>query len=130
MTRIFKVVGNFPDDKFNKMLSTLEKHFSFMYLDETLFLSLNDYHDEDNADHILKSVFKPAKDYYIQSITYDNVHALAPIVKEWCLNNFAKLNMQSVEDEEQEKLQQRMQALRLTEERLRELSNKTRKEGS
>lgn len=130
MNRIFKVVGNFPDDKFDKMLATLEKHFSFMYLDETLFLSLNDYRDEDNVGDILKSVFKPAKDYYIQTITYDSVHALSPIVKEWCLNNFAKLNMQSVEDEEQDKLQMRMQALKLTEERLKELSNKHRKEGS
>lgn len=124
MNRIFKVIGKFPEDKFDKMLNILEKHFSFIYIDETLFLSLNDYSDEEKALSVLKSVFKPAKNYLIQTINYENVHKLSPFVKEWCLNRFASLNKQEVENEEQDKLHQRMLALRRTEEKLKELYNK------
>lgn len=130
MNEIFKVVGDFQDNTFTKIINKLEENFSFIYLDNTMYVALNHINTFDDNEKELRKIFKPSKNYYIQSITSSDLQSLNDWAKDWCVSNINKLALQRKEVENQEILKARMDALDKTEVQLIELMNKKRKEES
>jgi len=102
----YKVVGNFTDDNFEKILDKILKKFIYMYVDKALFIALKDYNDFEGSAELIDKTFRPVRDFYIEEINEQNVVNQTPIVKDWCLNNLVRLDTQRYEVENQEKLHQ------------------------
>ena len=51
---IFKIVGNFDEVDFEKMLNKLTSIFEFIYCDESLFVALRKWSDRELIDKTLK----------------------------------------------------------------------------
>ena len=108
MQMVFKIVGNFTDEKvnFDKILEKISKHFIFMYIKDGLFVAIKDFHFADESESFLRKTFKPSKFFYISEINEKNVSDQFEIIQEWCLSNFVRLETQKYEEVEQDKLKQ------------------------
>lgn len=130
MKMVFKVVGNFDDSNFYRMLDKLEEKFSFIYYSDAIFASIKNYKDSEQAEDFLKKIFRPARNFLIAEINETNINRQSDIVKEWCLNNFVKLESQKFEDEEQTRLKQVWERMDHLEQTLNEMQNELRKENN
>lgn len=129
---IFKIVGNFDEVDFEKMLNKLSSLFEFIYCDESLFIALRKWPERDLVDKTLKSVLKPAKFFVIKEINENNLGKENPTVIKWCRDNFVDLDKQRFEIEQQERLKSTMIALdeceRILASRKKEALKKNREE--
>lgn len=101
---IYKIIGNFTDENFEKIIAKVSSKFKFMYCNDTLYVSMKniDFLNEDKA--FLYKIFRPAKDFFIVEITEQNILKEDEIVGEWCKDNFVLLEKQKFEKEQQAKL--------------------------
>lgn len=108
---IFKIVGNFDDVDFEKMLDKLSSIFEFIYCDESLFVALRKWSDRELIDKTLKSTLKPAKFFVVKEINEYNLGKENPNIIKWCRDIFVDLDKQRFEVEQQERLKCTMDAL-------------------
>ena len=129
---IFKIVGNFDEVDFEKLLSKLSTIFEFIYCDESLFIALRKWTDHELIEKTLKSVFRPAKFFVIKEINENNLGKENPTIIKWCRDNFVDLDKQRFEIEQQERLKATMSALdeceRILASRKKEALKKNREE--
>lgn len=129
---IYKIVGNFDDVDFEKMLNKLGTIFEFIYCDESLFISLRRWSDCDLMDKTMKAALKPASFFVVKKIDENNLGREVPTIRKWCRDNFVELDKQRFEIEQQERLKQTMIALdeceRILASRKKEALNKDREE--
>jgi len=128
MNYIYKIVGNFTDDNIQKILKKTSNDFVSIYIDKILFLSLKTITKEEECKKVLDKVFRPIRDFYIEEINETNVNTLSPFIKEWCLNNFVRLDTEKYESEHQEELINIWKSLDEFEEKLKDKINNNRKE--
>lgn len=108
---IYKVVGNFNQENFEKIIKRVSERFGFMYYNETLYLSVKDYDSMEGHKDVLSKAFRPSKDFLIREITSENILKEPEIISEWCRNNFVSLEQQKYEKEQQAKLQEVWKAM-------------------
>lgn len=108
---IFKIIGNFDDIDFEKMLNKLESCFEFIYYNDCLFIALRDYKNYENVKTFLKKVFKPSSFFVIKEINEQNLKKEDVIIIRWCRDNFVSLDKQRYEIEQQDRLKKTMIAL-------------------
>lgn len=129
---IYKIVGNFDEIDFEKMLDKLSEIFEFIYCDESLFIALRKWVDKEIAEKTLKSTLRPAKFFVVKEINEFNLNKENPAVIKWCRDNFVELDKQRFEIEQQDRLKLAMTALdeceRILASRKREALKKNREE--
>ena len=97
---IFKIKSNVFDEKIGAILHKLSKDYSLLFLDETLFISPNNYNQEIN----FKKALRPQKDFLISELDEIEIAREDDIVKEWCKEKMVQLDIQRLEAEKQEYL--------------------------
>lgn len=105
MELIYKVIGNFDDCDFEEIIDKISAIFKFIYLNDTLYLSLVDYKDYNKQHNILCEAFQPQSNFVITPITEKNIMKQQDVVMQWCRDNFLTLDIQRYEIEQQVKLQ-------------------------
>lgn len=101
---IYKIIGNFTDENFEKIIAKVSSRFKFMYCNDTLYVSMKNIDSLSEDKAFLYKIFKPAKDFFIVEITEQNILKEDEIVGEWCKDNFVWLEKQRFEKEQQIKL--------------------------
>lgn len=97
---IFKIKSNVFDEKIGIILHKLSKDYSLLFLDDTLFVSPNNYDQEIN----FKRALRPQRDYLISKMDEIEMAKESEIVKEWCKERMVNLDLQRFEAEKQEYL--------------------------
>ena len=101
---IYKIIGNFTDQNFNRIIDKISLKFNFIYCNDTLYISIKNIDSlSENKDYLAK-LFKPAKDFFITEITEQNILKENEMISEWCRENFVRLESQKFEIEQQAKL--------------------------
>lgn len=108
---VYKIVGDFDDNKFEKMLKQLSGCFKIIYINETLYVALKDVQKEDESNALIDKIFKPARNFYIKKIDETNIMKEHETIVTWCRDNFVALDRQRYEIEQQDKLQRAWRAL-------------------
>ena len=108
---IFKIIGNFDEVDFEKILNKLSTTFEFMYSDNSLFIALRNYSEKDKAKNVMKNALRPSSFFITKEITENNLGKESPTVIKWCRDNFVELDKQRFEVEQQARLKQAMVAL-------------------
>ena len=103
---IYKIIGCFNDENFEKILKKISTLFDFIYTDQSLFIGLKNYQYKDEGNFLIKKTFRPIKDFYIETIDEKNINKQSPFVKQWCLDRFVLLDTQKFEIQEQDRLKQ------------------------
>lgn len=103
---IYKIIGRFNDENFEKILKKISTLFDFIYTDQSLFIGLKNYQYKDDANALIKKTFRPVKDFYIETIDEKNINKQSQFVKQWCLDRFVLLDTQKFEIQEQDRLKQ------------------------
>ena len=101
---IYKIIGNFTDENFDRIISKISLRFKFMYCNDTLYVSIKNFNSLIQDKEYLYKVFKPAKDFFITEITEQTILKENEVIGEWCKDNFVLLEKQRFEEEQQEKL--------------------------
>ena len=126
---VYRVIGNFTNDNFEKLLTKLCSKFKTLYLNNVLYLALINFNDKDICDDTLKKVFKPARDFFITKIEEGNIMDLEPDALVWCRDNLVELDKQRYEKENQEQLKLTWEAMdRLEDDLKQKLIEKRSKE--
>lgn len=108
---IYKIIGNFTDENFEKIISKVSLRFKFMYCNDTLYVSMKNVDSIEEDKLSLYKIFKPAKDFFIVEITEQTILKEDEIVGEWCKDNFVILEKQRFEKEQQAKLKKTWMAM-------------------
>lgn len=108
---VYKIVGDFDDNKFEKMLKQLSGCFKFIYINETLYVALKDVQKEDESNTLMDKIFKPARNFYIKKIDETNIMKEHESIVTWCRDNLVALDRQRYEIEQQDKLQRAWKAM-------------------
>ena len=103
---VYKIIGHFDDDNFEKILEKISTLFDFIYIDQSLFVGLRKYQYKEEGDNLLKKVLRPSKNFYIEQIDEKNISRQSDFIKQWCLDKFVLLDTQKFEIQEQERLRQ------------------------
>lgn len=103
---IYKIIGRFNDENFEKILKKISTLFDFIYTDQSLFIGLKNYQYKDEGNFLIKKTFRPIKDFYIEVIDEKNINKQSQFVKQWCLDRFVLLDTQKFEVQEQDRLKQ------------------------
>ena len=103
---IYKIIGRFNDENFEKILKKISTLFDFVYTEHSLFIGLKNYQYKDEGDILIKKTFRPIKDFYIEAINEKNIGKQSQFIKQWCLDKFVLLDTQKFEVQEQKKLKQ------------------------
>lgn len=126
---VYRVIGNFTNDNFEKLLTKLCSKFKTLYLNNVLYLALINFNDKDICDDTLKKVFKPTRDFFITKIEEGNIMDLEPDALVWCRDNLVELDKQRYEKENQEQLKLTWEAMdRLEDDLKQKLIEKRSKE--
>ena len=108
---VYRVIGNFTNDNFEKILNKLCSKFKALYLNNTLYLALINIDDENICEEILKKTLRPARDFFITEIKEKNIMDLEPDALVWCRDNLVELDKQKYERLNQEKLKSTWEAM-------------------
>ena len=81
---IFKIVGNFDEVDFEKMLDKLTSIFEFIYCDESLFVALRKWSDRELINKTLKAALKPAKFFVVKERSLYTLGKAQPNIIKWC----------------------------------------------
>lgn len=106
MKYVYKVVGNFSEDNFDKILTKISKKFVTLYVDKTLYIALKSFDDYEGSEDLIRNTFKPVRDFYVEEVTEKNIVNQHPFSKDWCLNNLVKLDTEHYEHDNQAKLRE------------------------
>lgn len=106
MKYVFKIVGNFNDENFEKILNKIASKYISLYTNKTLFIALKSWADREGSEALLNKAFRPVRDFYIEEVNEKNVSDLPPAIGDWCLNQLLRLDTERFEEENQAKLQQ------------------------
>lgn len=101
---IYKIIGNFTDENFDKIITKVASRFKFMYCNDTLYISMKSIDSIGEDREFLYKIFRPARDFFIVEINEENILKEDDIVGEWCKDNFVLLEKQRFEKEQQSKL--------------------------
>ena len=101
---IYKIIGNFTDENFEKIIVKVSSKFKFLYCNDTLYVSMKSVDSLSEDKEFLYRIFKPARDFFIVEITEQNILKEDEIVGEWCKDNFVLLEKQRFEKEQQAKM--------------------------
>lgn len=101
---IYKIVGNFTDENFDRIISKVSSRFKFMYCNDTLYVSMKSIDSLSEDKEFLYKIFRPARDFFIIEITEQTILKEDEVVGEWCKDNFVLLEKQKFEKEQQVKL--------------------------
>ena len=101
---IYKVIGNFTDENFEKIIIKISSKFKFMYCNDTLYVSMKSVDSLIEDKQFLYKVFRPAKNFFITEITEQTILKEDDVIGEWCKDNFVLLEKQRYEKEQQAKL--------------------------
>ena len=104
MELIYKIVGNFDDCDFEAIINKVNQIFKFIYINDTLYLSLINYQDYDKQKEVLEQAFQPANNFLITPINEKNIMKQNDVAIQWCRDNFVNLETQRYEIEQQQKL--------------------------
>lgn len=108
---IYKIIGNFTDENFEKIISKISLKFKFMYCNDTLYVSMKSVDSIEEDKLFLYKIFKPAKDFFIIEITEQTILKEDEVIGEWCKDNFVFLEKQKFEKEQQVKLKKTWMAM-------------------
>lgn len=120
---VLKVYGEFADETFSEMLEKLNRFFNIMYIDNTLYLALRNYTQEDEARKFVKKVLKPAKNFLVIDLDAKKITQECQEIMEWCRDAFVVLETQRFEDEQQEVIKRTLDDIEKLKERLRNLKD-------
>lgn len=101
---IYKIIGNFTNENFDRIIEKLSLKFKFIYCNNTLYASIKNIDIIEEGKEFLHKIFKPAKDFFITEITEKSILKEDDVIIEWCKNNFVSLEKQKFEKEQQQKL--------------------------
>ena len=101
---IYKIIGNFTDENFERIITKVSSKFKFMYCNDTLYVSMKSVDSLSEDKEFLYKIFKPARDFFIVEITEQNILKEDEVVGEWCKDNLVLLEKQRFEKEQQVKL--------------------------
>lgn len=101
---IYKIVGNFTDQNFDRIISKVSSRFKFMYCNDTLYVSIKTVDSLSEDKEFLYKIFRPARDFFIVEITEQTILKEDEVIGEWCKDNFVLLEKQKFEKEQQAKL--------------------------
>lgn len=101
---VYKIIGNFTNENFEKIISKVSSKFKFMYYNDTLYVSMKLVDSLKEDKEFLYRIFKPAKDFFIVEINEQNILKEEDIIGEWCKDNLVSLEKQKFEKDEQNKL--------------------------
>lgn len=101
---IYKIVGNFTDENFDRIISKVSSRFKFMYCNDTLYVSMKSIDSLSEDKEFLYKIFRPARDFFVIEITEQTILKEDEVVGEWCKDNFVLLEKQKFEKEQQVKL--------------------------
>lgn len=118
---VYKIQGDFNENNFEKILSKLAQKCIFIYVTDTMYVSLKSIEYLDDSDTFIKSVFKPARSFLITKINEQNILKEDFVSGSWCKDQFVRLEKQLYEKNEQEKLQATWQAMDRMESELEKL---------
>ena len=118
MNYVFKIMGDFNEKNFCKLLTKISQDFVFIYFDKALFIAQKHYSISKFSVEKLCEYFKSIKNFYIEEVTEKNVGFLSPVAKDWCLNNLVRLDTERYESENQIKLQKIWKAMDAMEQEL------------
>lgn len=101
---IYKIIGNFTDENFDRIISKISSRFKFMYCNDTLYVSMKSIDSLSEDKEFLYKIFRPARDFFIVEITEKTILKEDEVIGEWCKDNFVLLEKQKFEKEQQAKL--------------------------
>lgn len=101
---IYKIIGNFTDENFDKIIAKIASRFKFMYCNDTLYISMKSIDSIGEDREFLYKIFRPARDFFIVEINEENILKEDDVIGEWCKDNFVLLEKQRFEKEQQSKL--------------------------
>ena len=126
---IYKIIGNFKDENFDRIIAKVSSRFKFMYCNDTLYVSMKNVDCLSEDKDFLYRIFKPARDFFIIEITEQSILKEDEVIGEWCKDNFVLLEKQRFEKEQQLKLQKTWLAMDNMENQLKsELLKKNQKD--
>lgn len=97
---IFKVKSNVFNEKIGEILHKLSGEYSLLFLEETLFISPNNYNQEIN----FKKALRPQRDFLVSELSDSDIAKECEVVKDWCKERLVQLDIQRFEAEQQEYL--------------------------
>ena len=103
---VYKIIGRFDDNDFEKILKKISEFFDFIYVDQSLFVGLRNYQYKEEGDNLLKKALRPSKNFYIEQVDEKNINRQSDFVKQWCLDKLVLLDTQRFEIQEQSRLRQ------------------------
>ena len=136
MGYVYKIQGDFNETNFEDIIEELSKKFFFMYVEDTLFVAIKNFKDDNKSKNIISKIIhnnNDDDDFAIIEITRKNIDRLNDVAKEWCLNNLVRIDTDRYESEHQEDLKSYWIAMNKMEEELSkqlEERNKENKENN
>ena len=108
---VYKIIGNFTNENFGKILNKIQDRFKFIYKNNALYLCVLDYKGnmDLNVKEDLKEIFKD--EFLVNEITENNIMKEEDTTKEWCRDCLVDIDRQRYEYEKQERLKAVMQAM-------------------
>ena len=97
---IYKIIGNFTDENFDKIIAKVASRFKFMYYNDTLYISMKSIDSIGEDREFLYKIFRPARDFFIVEINEENILKEDDVIGEWCKDNFVLLEKQRFEKEQ------------------------------
>lgn len=105
---VYKIIGDFNSENFEKIINKLAKCFKILYKNETLYVSLigiDLFPKIEDCEKMIRHVCTPQKSFLVTKINANNIKKEPKEVAEWLTNNYIELEKQLYAKKEQEKLQ-------------------------
>lgn len=96
---VYKVIGNFTDENFEKIIRKISESFKFIYYKDTLYLALKSYDSFEGHELVINKSFRPVRDFLVRKIDESNILKEPEIISDWCKDNYVKLEQQRFERE-------------------------------
>lgn len=126
---VYKIIGNFTDENFDRIITKVSSRFKFMYCNDTLYVSMKNVDSLSEDKDFLYRIFRPVRDFFIVEITEQSILKEDEVIGEWCKDNFVSLEKQRFEKEQQAKLKKTWIAMDNMENQLKsELLKKNQKD--
>ena len=96
---VYKIIGNFTDENFDRIITKVSSRFKFMYCNDTLYVSMKNVDSLSEDKDFLYRIFRPVRDFFIVEITEQSILKEDEVIGEWCKDNFVSLEKQRFEKE-------------------------------
>lgn len=108
---IYKILGEFTLENFEKIINNLNQDFKFVYLNGILYISLIDINKKEECQNIIKKIFKPSKNFIIKEINEKNIMNQDDFIINWCKDQFVEFQRKEYERDQKEKIRKTLIAL-------------------